>query len=432
MFQVVRMKKNILIGLFVSFALSALAEVRDTMNVNIREYNNELGFYQKANRDQGDPRFMFYDDKSRIEFGVGGTVRVTPYVSFMGETLFDAAFLSGTIEIPTDEASSFGTVLSGSEVHFKARSFLGKHKIIAFVQLGGRMDGSVGLNQAYLSFDGLSAGIIPSFFMDLEVGAMTVGLCPDVQVEQVHPLIGYTYAFQNGVSLGASLEHPTLDLSDFSFVKSGKNYGVDREYQSSPDIAARAKYRWSHGHIQLSGIFRNLVYSTSDDPDAPAEDWVTRSCYGYGVSLSGNLRPIDDLKLSFQAVYGAGIGSYISHLSANSFDLRAASKDKDGLTVMAPVPLVAGMLSAQYDFGKKFSVSLVGEYNRLLTARQGGLLENFRDSFAVLGNFFWNITDYAYIGVEYNFGMRFRVPMFGTSHLYGMASRMSAVMAYCF
>lgn len=429
-----QLKKIFLSVLLFAAALPALAEVRDTMHVNIREYNNELGFYQKANRDLGDPRFMFYDDKTHIEFGVGGTVRVTPYVSFAGETSQGAPFLSGTIEIPTNMASSFGTVLSGTEVHFKARSYLGKHKIIAYLQMGARMDGSVGLNQAYISFNGLSAGLIPSFFMDLEVGSMTIGLCPDVQVDKSHPLIGYTHPFGKNWSAGLAVEHPGLDVSAFSFVKSGKNYGIDREYQPAPDISAHVKYRWENGHVQIGGLFRNMVYSAYKDPDDPVETWLPRYRFGYGVSLSGNYKPVKDLKLSFQAVYGAGISNYISHLAASDLELYLAGYDAEGYSNMAPIPLAAGMLSTQYNFGK-CSVSLVGEYNRLAKLRFGGQAtsaDGYKESFAILGNFFWNITNYAYIGIEYNFGMRFRYSALGTTHTSGMANRFSAVLAYCF
>lgn len=429
-----QLKKIFLSFLLFATALPALAEVRDTMHVNIREYNNELGFYQKANRDLGDPRFMFYDDKTHIEFGVGGTVRVTPYVSFAGETSQNATFLTGTIEIPTNMASAFGTVLSGTEVHFKARSYIGEHKIIAYLQMGARMDGSVGLKQAYISFNGLSAGIIPSFFMDLEVGAMTIGLCPEVQVEKYHPLIGYTHLFGKNWSAGLAVEHPGLDLSAFSFVNSGKNYGVDREYQPAPDISVHAKYRWDSGHLQVSGLFRNMVYRSFKNQDDPVEKWVNRYRCGYGVSLSGNYKPVKDLKLSFQAVYGAGISNYISHLAESDLELYLAGSDAEGYSDMAPIPLAAGMLSAQYNFGK-CSVSLVGEYNSLLKKRFGGQAtsaDDYKDSFAILGNFFWNITNYAYIGIEYNFGMRFRYPMFGTNYTKGMANRLYAVLAYCF
>ena len=121
-------------------------------------------------------------------------------------------------------------------------------------------------------------------------------------------------------------------------------------------------------------------------------------------------------------------------VAASDLELYLAGYDGEGYANMAPVPLVAGMLSAQYNFGK-CSISLVGEYNRLTKPRFGGQAtsaDGYKESFALLGNFFWNITNYAYIGIEYNFGMRFRYSALGTTHTSGMANRFSAVLAYCF
>lgn len=52
-------------------ASTNVTAVKDsTINRSIREYVEEVGFYQKANRDLGDPRFMFSDSKGNVDFGI--------------------------------------------------------------------------------------------------------------------------------------------------------------------------------------------------------------------------------------------------------------------------------------------------------------------------------------------------------------------------
>lgn len=412
--------------LLVSLPAFAAKPLKDTLNTGIRDYRDEVGFYQKANRDLGDPRFMFSDPKAKVDFGIGGMAKVTTLYGFGGQMSDDVAFAPSKITLPTDHASMYNMSIGGTEVHFKARTYIGEHKLGAFVKLSGKFDKSVEVDQAYISYDNFSIGLIPSFFMDLEVGVMTTGVGFGTQVDVTHPLIGYTWRLDDRWSIAAAMEWPELNLDHYS-----PEMGIGSDYQPVPDLVAHMKFRWDKGHIQVGAVMRHLNYWVFDYPVEYDTDGESRMVSGYGFSLSGNYRPVDKLKLSWEFTSGAGNATYMNNFSDLHLDLGLKENIHEGYPVMAAIPVTSDQVAAQYDFSDSFSSSVVLGYT--YCAKQRGVVNfnPFRESFSAVANFFWNIDEYSYLGLEYLYGNR-RIYAPEGEPSFGRAHRIACVLAYCF
>ena len=404
----------------------ASAGIKDTVNVRIRDYREELGYFQKANRDIGDPHFMFMDEGENVEFGIGGIARVSAFYGFGGE-IPQQKFAPSEIMVPTENTPGFGARISSSELFFKARAKVGNgHKIITFVKINGNDDNMIKFDQAYISLDGFSLGLIPSFFMDLEVGVMNTGAGHGSQVDLVHPLFGYQHRFNENWSLGVAVENPQLAL--------GEEYaelGIVNNFQPLPDGVFHVKFNWKNGHIQLGSVIRNLTYRSFHHPETYTTDGDDRNSLGLGFALTGNYKPTSRLKLSWELVSGKGIASYMANLHNLNIDLGIMDEKRDNLPLMASIPVSSGHLAAQYDWSDKLSSSVIVGYTMCHKSKGVDTKNNFKSSMMAMANFFWDINDYAYMGVEYLYGHKDIYSKTGEPDN-GNAHRIVYLIAYCF
>jgi len=417
---------------------SAEGKIVDTTihnKTDIREYKDELGYFQKANRDIGDPRFMFADEAGKYEFGIGGKLTISEFVGFNG-SMNDAnlKFFSTNIAIPTDYTTRFATKAACS-VNFKARAKVGKYKVLAFLQLNGHSAKDVSINQAYVSLGGFSFGMIPSFFMDLEVGPMVSSLGPDCPVDVNHTLLGYTHRFKNGLQLALAMENADLDLSNYE-----GNYMLRSNFQPMPDIVGHIKYRWSKGHVQFGMLYRNLTYWAVDKDTKYSYQGWNGHAPGFGVSLSTNIKPTERLKLSGQFVYGTGIAYYLPNLKGLGVDLGVSDKMHGKYNMMKPVPVFDGLVALQYNWSKNWSSSFLAGYSKVFEAEGVQTISTFDKSHYFIGNLFYYIGDFAYTGVEYIYGNKSLYseepvhPLERTNidYLYGHASRLCLCVVFLF
>lgn len=401
----------------VSFPAAAQKTRRDsTYNKDILKYKDEVGFYQKAYRDPGDPHFMLSDKSGNLDLGIGGTAKVLAGFGFGGaaKTL---GFSPSEIVIPTDPTPSFGTDITPTELHFKARSMVRGHKLSAFIKIGGTSGNAIKIKQAYLSFDGFSVGLIPSFFNDLETGVLTTGNGLDTQVDATHTLFGYTHRFSDGWSVAGAVESPSLNLNFFD-----PTMGIETINQPLPDLTAHVKYRWDNGHVQLGLVARDLSYRVFDK---------TRSTFGYGMALSGTYRYSDDFHISYEFAGGRGIAAYLANFSDAHVDVGICDELKDGYTQLAAVPLATGQIAAQYNWTKSVSSSVVFGATRAFRMKGVQNFNNFKSSLSAIGNIFWQFNDYGYMGFEYLWGGKTVYATSGDPKI-GSAHRIVYVIAYCF
>ena len=101
------MKKTLALSIAVLLLpVIARAQRVDTTKVKPGTYVPELGYFQKAYRDDSDLRFMITDKDGRFSLGVGGTVHMGTFYDFDG-AMEGNAFSPGEIAIPMDRTGHF-------------------------------------------------------------------------------------------------------------------------------------------------------------------------------------------------------------------------------------------------------------------------------------------------------------------------------------
>ncbi len=423
------MKKYIYFStlLFLASNNMSAQESQTDEKITDNQYNPELGYFQKAYTDLGDPRFMYGKDDFAI--GIGGTIRASAYFDFFGSPIGNAPkFSASHLSIPSDDANKFGLSASSSELHVKARSKLGKHNIIAYVKFFANDEEVIKLSQAYVSLDGLTIGKVYSFFMDLEAGARTVDLKgPNTQVDMGQPLIGYTLPLGKNWTLGLSAEKPDWNNDTM------KDLGVESDNQSMPDFVGKAKYKWSSGHVQAAGLIRNLSFWRHEKGEAKANQGATRHKLGWGASLSGSLKLSNRLKTSAQAYYGKGISRYINDISNLGIDMGATDWNDETLAYdsMEPVAIGGGYIAGSYKWSRSLSSNLVIGWVRAYKDDDMLVNDNFKYSTYSALNLFWAIDNYCSIGFEYTNGARENY-QFMNLETHGEGNRINTTFIYQF
>ena len=428
------MKRQVItIGLLTVVQMGMTAQTSsqsDSLSLKNDVYKEESGFFQKAYRDASDPTFMFTDNKGEFSFGVGGTVVASTCYDFKG-SIDSYLFNTSSISVPTDPSNHLGFTGSGSNIYLKARTNKAKLKISAYLELMGleaSYSDAVMLSKAYVSIGRFSIGKTYSFFTDLEAGVRTVDLRgPNTQVVYTHPLIGYSQNVGNHFSFGVALEQPS-EIS--SYYKSTAQVSAD--YNRLPDVAARLKYRGKLGHIQVAGMYRELSYWASN---TGFEIGQGKTFYknGYGVSVSGTLRPFKGLTLSGQAIYGKGIGTYIQDLTYLSVNLlQEDALTSEGYTVLTPTPAYGGYLGASYSITDRLEASALYGLCYLDKKDDQYAANSFKRSRYATVSLFYFVSRSCLAGFEYATGKKQVYTTSASEASEGVANRLSACFIYRF
>lgn len=394
----------------------------------VESYNPERGFFQKAFTDKGDPRFMIADSKDNFRFGVGGAAHITAFYDFLG-IMADNTFTTWNIPVPTAKQSGhFGIGIGGTKVNFKAVGNIGKHDLVAFIEMGfGTADYIPRLRHAYVSFNGITIGHTYSLFMDLAAGAKTVDLeGPNTQIAMAHPLIAYTQPIGENWTIAVSAEMPSLKIDTSIYYK--------ETYQKVPDFAMHVVWKNKLGHLQLAGLMRTFFYQGKAG-QSPSSDDIFPHRFGYGVAFSGNVILTKKCFISFQTVYGKGIAQYIQDLSSSNIDLVKLHNPVvigGDYSDLRPVPMFGGYLAFQYDWNPHLTSSLVYGHTHLLQAYTKQFDCDFHYTHYAALNLFWNINPYCTIGAEGLYGMRANVDFDNNTKPKGHAARFDIMFMYTF
>lgn len=430
------MKKIFLLIALTMSCVLANAQENDTLNTkthvkqndkNWNQYNPERGFFQKAYSDEGDPRFMITNEDETFSFGVGGVLQVISFYDFMG-SLNSKDFSTWNIPVPTSHTSQYGMTVGSTKINFKSKSKLGRNNLIAFISLNTpSSEDRIKLRQAYISWGDVTIGKTYSFFMDLAAGPMTVDLQgPNTQISLNTPLIGYTRPFGKW-TFAVALEMPKYTVpEDF------KEYGIENDFQSSPDFTAHVHYKASFGHLQLGFLTRRLhywVFPKDQDVDK------SKKCSGNGVSLSGLINITSKCFFTFQGIYGAGIAQYINDFADAGIDLVLDEVNNEDpiKNSLKALTTYGGYGSFQYNWNKKFRSAFI--YGLTGVSNVNDLYKNlykFDLSQYIALNLFYRINDYCMCGIEYLHGLRLDFTPNSSDTEYGYANRLNAMFSYTF
>lgn len=376
----------------------------ETDSTNHKEYVEEIGYLQKAYSDAGDPRFMLTTKDNVLSVGFGARIQCNAFYDFSG-ALGSHQFAPSSISVPTDKTGHFDYTAAGTKLYAKARAQKGKFKVIAYIDFTCKENveknrEDICLGKAYMSVNGLTIGKTYSYFMDLKAGPATVDLKgPNTQVSLTHTLIGYTYKFNPHWTLAAALEKPSKIVNDKTVE------GIKQNYNKYPDVTFHLKYKGSHGHVQVAGLWENISYWLSHDGTGANAEEVSRRTSGYGIALSGEYKALPNLSFSAQGVYGKGVANYIQDLANSSLHLCSSGQiDKEGYVIFKSVPAFGAYVSATYSWTLSLMSNIIYGYCAIDRKDSYSYANDFAHSQYFAANLFYYITPYCFGGIEYNFG----------------------------
>lgn len=286
------------------------------------------------------------------------------------------------------------------------------------IQTSGN-DKAIELNKAYITWRGLRAGLISSLFVDESVTPPTIDpQGPNGMVSTSVNEIGYESPSFGGFRFGIGLDMPKYFSSTGRYLGNDhhvwEEHNIEGEDVCDPDAYSLTVpnipmyIEWGKGdslnRIRLAAIIRPKLY----------KDLLTdsrRSTVGWGLSLSGNVQPVDPLTFYLQATYGKGIGSFIQDLAG--IPVSYVPKDSHP-GYMTPSPMMGWLAGVTYDINPKWQVNAMASQARVwkvapyaqAQADPDTAFNNYRYGTYVAANVFYNISSYFQLGLEYLYGSR--------------------------
>ena len=395
-----------------------IVKISDTLWFRI--YNPEQGYFQKANFDKSDPRFMVSNENQTFKFGIGGTVKLVAFTDFAG-AIPKHEFVTSLIPVPTDNYGQFDLFANYSRLNVKTAGKINGSPIVSFIE--GSFSGTGNaftLRHAYVSFLGLTVGRTWSTFMDLQASPPTIdGEGPNNQIALRHPMIRYTY-YKNKLQAAFAVEMSDL-LMDSDAVRP---FGIYYQEQRIPDFITHVKYENKFGHVQLGALLSIINYGDSSQ--------TKKSLYipGGGLSLSGTFNLWKEAKLYYQLDGGKGIANYIQDLSLFDYDLLPTFTEGKKVNTTW---MYGGYLAFQQYWTKKIHSNLVYGITRLETPKGDKTMYEqhipwyYKHGQYCAVNTFWNFFDFAHVGMEYVWGEKCNL-----NGIKGHAHRINLLLQYDF
>lgn len=371
------------------------------------------------------PHFAIHTLNNKFVMTIGA--KINPIIGTdLGSNLYKQAdaginFIPGQIAIPATSGhkSDFYINALNADVDLQIVGFGGtKDQITGYIKLGTNgTDNHIHLKKAYMKWRGLSAGLKHSLFQDEAVIPPTIDpQGPNGIVSHTVTEIGYESPSFSGFNFGIGLDMPTYSTSNG--VYRGKDYYTENglnlrdvkvcdpdayDFQV-PDIPMYVA--WGHSdlnRIKLAAIIRPMIYKDLLNDKR-------RSSVGWGLSLSGNINPVEPLVFYLQATYGKGIGAYIQDLAGQPFSF---VPNNEAVGHMTPSPMLGWSAGVTYNINPKWQVNAMASQARVWDVApyaeaqaETGAINNYKYGTYVAANVFYNISSYFQVGAEYLYGYR--------------------------
>ncbi|MDE6652921.1 MAG: porin [Muribaculaceae bacterium] len=363
------------------------------------------------------PKFVLKSANNKFLMTIGG--KVSAIMGWdIGNNLYnqDGAGISFTtqkIPVPATEGhrSDFFINPLNSAIDFQVVGLTDTpDQITGYVKIAAnKSNGSLKLSRAYISWRGLTVGKKLTLFED-DNAAQPTTIDPEGPSGTVSTSvyeIGYKSKDYNGLKFAVGIDMPTWYASDG--VYRGKDYPVfdgkqvadygDAE-QVLPDVPAWVEYSAPSGNrVRVSALLRNFAYR-----DLLA--MTTRHMAGWGMMLSGNLKPSARTLVYYQLAYGKGIGAYLQDIAGMPLSF-VPENSKPGRMTASPM---AGInLGLTYNINSKWQANVMASESRIWDVEDYAIAEsgsNYKYALYAAGNVFYNITPYLQWGMEYVWGHR--------------------------
>jgi DcaP outer membrane protein len=245
------------------------------------------------------------------------------------------------------------------------------------------------LRHAYGQARNVLIGQTFSNFMDPDAGTDQLDFQgPNAQVSIRNPQFRYSFSVAKKTIFSLSAEKPS---SDVSFSTPDFNAQTNTP---SPDGTFKLRREMDRGHVQVSGLFRDVAAFLSDGRH--------ESVFGWGFNLAGSERLFGKDTVVYQAAYGNGIERYINDTSGLGEDAAVASLVNPHLRA---VPVVATYGGYQHFWLPRLRSSIVYSFVQVQnTEAQLGSI--YHQGNYAAGNLIWNPFGSLTVGTEFLYGWR--------------------------
>jgi hypothetical protein len=213
---------------------------------------------------------------------------------------------------------------------------------------------------------------------------------PNGILNRRQPQIRYTQPLYKGdtkLSAFVSVEQPdgNVDTSTDEFA-SGSTV-----VNHVPDGVLGFRWEGIRGHMQGSGLFRELSFESDHGP--------RKNVFGWGVSLSGALNLFENDKFTAQVTYGDGISRYVNDTSGEDLD---ATLDHGRFRA---IPVFATMAGYTHRWSEHWRSTVSGGYVHVDSPEPLGPL-SLDNTIYASANLMWHPTTTFRMGLEYLYGRR--------------------------
>jgi hypothetical protein len=201
-----------------------------------------------------------------------------------------------------------------------------------------------------------------------------------------NPQFRYSIRLAEKTSLGFSVEKPTSEVA----FKTPTFEALPNS--PTPDFTVKLRNEFTRGHVQLSGLFRDVA--------AYLPNGKSGSTFGWGVNLTGAMKLIGDDVFVYQAAYGAGMERYVNDTAGLGTDAAPANAADPHLKA---VPLTAIYGAYQHYWMKRLRSSAVFGYDQT----QNTDLQppsSYHQSDYSAANIIWNPIGSLDVGTEFLYG----------------------------
>lgn len=369
------------------------------------------------------PHFAIHTRDNKFVMTVGAQINAIVGAD-MGNNLYKIGvgginFVPAAIAVPSTSGnrSDFYINPYTSDIDLQIVGFGGtKDQVTGYVKLGTNgNNANITLKKAYVTWRGLLAGYCNTIFEDELACPPTIDpQGPNGYVSTTVAQIAYNAPACCGFSWGAGISMPTYYTSNGVYLgRDYQGYGMERlrgaqvadpDYYSMeiPDVPMYVQYTGKGmNRVRLGAIVRPMLY----------RDLIkdSRRCtVGWGLSLSGNIQPVEPLVFYLQATYGKGIGAYIQDLAGMPLSF-IPKENRPG--EMTPTPMMGWLAGVTYNINPKWQVNAMASQARIWKAgaysenqAEAGNLNNYKYGTYVAANVFYNVSSWFNVGVEYLYG----------------------------
>jgi hypothetical protein len=213
---------------------------------------------------------------------------------------------------------------------------------------------------------------------------------PNGILNRRQPQIRYTQPIIKGdtkFSVFASIEQPDGNVNT-----STDEFATDATpVNHVPDGVLGFRWEGIRGHIQGSGLFRELSFESDHGP--------RKNVFGWGASLSGALNLFEKDKFTAQITYGEGVARYLNDTSGEDLD---ATLDHGRFKA---IPALGAMAGYTHQWSEHWRSTVSGGYVHVDAPEPLGPLALDNTIYAS-ANLMWHPTPTFRMGLEYLYGRR--------------------------